>query len=396
LLTHDHFEQLCGAAVTGQITRHELLDLQEHMETCANCREFVGDVGEVIGPAILECADKRFPVKLPKGVAARFIAMAHSEGIPLGKKRPSGVESSNWQKGIVLVATLAIVLLLSLLILSKLMTDVQRHPDRTSRVIQPSSIPTRRDEASELLNENAKLKEILAASSLKLASSQQKVKAAEGLTAEIRSRLNDVEKLNADSLKTLDTRDAQIAQLKTDLDLQMATKQADDIAFQTEEAELRSLRDNKEKLSEELRRVQALAASAKDAKDLMAARNLHVVDVNDVNENGKKQRPFGRVYYAEGKTLRFYAYDLSDPGKVDAKVQFYVWGEKHGVTVKTLGVLHSDSLADNRWRLDFDDAHVLAQIDTVFVTVESEPTPAVRPTGKRILDAVLGNRPNHP
>lgn len=394
MLTHDHFEQLCAAAVTGQITRDERVTLQEHMETCANCRDFVSDVGQIVGPSVAEYADRHSPAKSPKGVTERFIAKAHSEGIPLGKVIPPG----RWRarQALVLVAIAAFIALTSVILFPKFLAEDRRPPDKTSKVAPPSSTPKEHNEADDFRRENAKLKELLTQSSSKMAVSQQQLKAAEIRISEIQSRLSAIETDSGVWQKTIQDRDVQIAQLKQDLDRQAAVKQADDIAIQTEESELQGLRESREKLTAEVRRVEALAATAKDAKELIAARNLHVVDVNDVNENGKKQKPFGRVYYVEGKTLRFYAYDLGDSRKVDAKIQFYVWGEKDGVTVKTLGVLHSDSLADNRWRLDFNDTSVLAKIDTVFVTVENDQAQVSRPKGKRILDAVLGDTPNHP
>lgn len=402
MLTHDHFEQLCAAAVAGHITRDELVDLQEHMETCANCREFVGDVRQVMGPAILEFADKRSPVKKPAGAAERFIARAHSEGIPLGRKRPSQARWSRRQKGIVLCAVAAFIALFFFLY-PKFLAEDRRPPSSTTKVVQPPTIPGENSETEALRLETARLKEQVQnlqlqakATASKIDSDREALKVADRRGAEVSSQLNALETAKSDLGKRLEDRDAQVAQLTKNLQRLTSLKEANEIAVQADESELRSLRESDAKLRTDLHRAEALAAAAKDAKELIAARNLHVVDVNDVNENGKKQKPFGRVYYAEGQMLRFYAYDLSDPGKVNTKLQFYVWGEKNGVTVKTLGVLHSDSLADNRWKLDFNDAAVLARIDTVFVTVENEQTHVTRPNGKRILDAVLGEKPNHP
>ena len=56
-------------------------------------------------------------------------------------------------------------------------------------------------------------------------------------------------------------------------------------------------------------------------------------------------------------SLIFYAYDLADPKKLDAKVSFYLWGERLGAEkpIKSLGVLHKDDPGDDRWVLTFDD-----------------------------------------
>ena len=60
----------------------------------------------------------------------------------------------------------------------------------------------------------------------------------------------------------------------------------------------------------------------------------------------------------EFSTLRenpsfFYAYDLSDPRKLDAKVSFYVWGERLGAEkpIRSLGIFHNDDANDGRWVL---------------------------------------------
>ena len=69
-----------------------------------------------------------------------------------------------------------------------------------------------------------------------------------------------------------------------------------------------------------------MLAEGRDITDLMGARNLHIIDVRDADGKGKNQKSFGRIFYTEGKSLIFYAYDL-DEGKVTkANYSFEVWG----------------------------------------------------------------------
>ena len=140
------------------------------------------------------------------------------------------------------------------------------------------------------------------------------------------------------------------------------------------------------------------AEKGSDVRDLVVARNLHIIDVHDRDGNGKSQRAFGRIFYTEGKSLIFYAYDLSDPRKLDAKVSFYVWGERLGAEkpIRRLGIFHNDDANDGRWVLTFDDPQVLGQINSVFVTVESSKKAIKEPGGRRVLFAFLGDKPNHP
>jgi len=65
-------------------------------------------------------------------------------------------------------------------------------------------------------------------------------------------------------------------------------------------------------------------------------------------------------------------------------------------TSQKLGIFHDDDAKDGRWVLTFDDPHVLAQIDSVFVTIESSKKSIKEPGGRRILFAFLGDKPNHP
>jgi uncharacterized coiled-coil protein SlyX len=148
----------------------------------------------------------------------------------------------------------------------------------------------------------------------------------------------------------------------------------------------------------ELQRERDLKSAKSEIGDLMAARSLHIVDVYDADPNGKRQRSFGRVFYIEGKSLVFYAYDLDDSGRFKANVVFHVWGGKAGVKQVThsLGILHKDDAGQNRWAMTFDDPNVLGQINSVFVTAESASKHYDEPHGKKVLYAYFGSPPNHP
>jgi hypothetical protein len=149
--------------------------------------------------------------------------------------------------------------------------------------------------------------------------------------------------------------------------------------------------------ADELDRERSLNSAKGAAGDLVAARDLHIVDVYDADPAGKRQRAFGRVFYVEGKSLVFYAYDLGDPHRLNANVVFHVWGGKAGVkeAAHSLGILHSDDPSQARWKLTFDDASVLGQINSVFVTAEAANKNAGEPRGRKILYAYFGNPPNH-
>jgi hypothetical protein len=166
-------------------------------------------------------------------------------------------------------------------------------------------------------------------------------------------------------------------------------------------AQNREIRSLNEKLADQTGsqdRTRNVVEAEHDLRELVGARNLHIVDVYDTDSKGRTKKAVGRVFYTEGKSLVFYAYDLSDGHPDTAKYAYYVWGNKDGniETVRSLGTLGTDDQTQKRWKLQVSDASVLVDIDRVFVTVEPVGKLGPRPHGKKILSAYLGGPVNHP
>jgi hypothetical protein len=140
--------------------------------------------------------------------------------------------------------------------------------------------------------------------------------------------------------------------------------------------------------------------SDRDIRELMGARKLYIADVFDVDSGSRTRKPFGRVFYTQGKSLIFYAFDLDrQPGVVNANT-FQVWGQKETAQGQqalpmNLGILYMDNESNRRWVMRFDDPRRLAEIDAVFVTVEPRGG-SQKPTSKPFLYALLRNEVNHP
>jgi hypothetical protein len=142
--------------------------------------------------------------------------------------------------------------------------------------------------------------------------------------------------------------------------------------------------------------AQQLLTASGDVRNVMGARQLHVVDVRDTDPNGKPGKAFGRVFLTEGKSLVFYAFDLNDVTKNHAKQTFQVWGQQGGKagSLRSLGFLNVDNQTQGRWALKSSDPAALKGINSVFVTVEPQRG-SKTPSGQRLLFAYLGE-PNHP
>ncbi len=160
---------------------------------------------------------------------------------------------------------------------------------------------------------------------------------------------------------------------------------------------IRSLNSALQQEAEKLAMERQLTTISSDVRQLMGARNLHIIDVHDVNGSGKAAKSFGRVFYSEGRSLVFYAFDLPNGRLTPAKYYFQAWGQQegHAQSVHNLGTFSIDDHEQHRWVLKVSDASLLHGIDSVFVTAEAT-FDVGSPRGKPILYAYLAGRANHP
>jgi cell division protein FtsB len=138
-------------------------------------------------------------------------------------------------------------------------------------------------------------------------------------------------------------------------------------------------------------------ASDRDIRELMGARKLYIADVFDVDGRSRTRKPFGRIFYTQGKSLLFYAFDLNDQPDLKKVETFQAWGRNDSDSGKplNLGIFYLDSETNRRWVLRFDDSTKLTEINAVFVTVEPHGG-SRKPTGKPFLYALLRKEANHP
>jgi hypothetical protein len=341
--------------------------------------------------------------QIPSGMTQRFVARLGSEGIEMRREIASTMPKGNrFAVFAAIGAVAAAALIVGFLTFGRPKPSIsagdhsfanQASGAVSGRSSQPAQIP------------DTHLQEQLASARAELSALDAKIKAQTGELSSaskakdtVDSRVADIERENAGLLSDKAQLESRITQLQEELEKSRSEKTAGDVAMALQDTEIRELRKKVADQTEALGQQQEFAAKAGDVRELVVARNLHIIDVHDRDGDGKSQRAFGRIFYTEGKSLIFYAYDLTDPRKLDAKVSFYVWGERLGVEkpIRSLGIFHNDDVSDGRWVLTFDDPRVLAQINSVFVTVESSKKSIREPGGRRILFAFLGDKPNHP
>jgi hypothetical protein len=405
LNTHEQYEELCALAASGQASADELNDLRSHLEGCPSCRSAAYDFTQISAQGLSQLAAKRLHCVIPSGMTQRFVARARSEGIEISRENVAPIAKPRRMGAFASVCAVAAVIVLAafLVIARQESLPIAASPQHNS----PPPVGTPSSDASlqKGQNQDADIQRKLASAEADTASMTTAIRKQRGeleslgeANGSLASRLANEEKENANIRSEKAQLEARISGLEADVEKSKSDKNTSDALVALEESELRNLRNKLATQEAALGQQEELAATGSDVRDLVVARNLHIIDVHDRDGDGKNQRAFGRIFYTEGKSLIFYAYDLADPRKVDAKVSFCVWGERLGAEkpISSLGMFHSDDAKDGRWVLTFDDPNVLAQINSVFVTVESSRKTISEPGGKRILFAFLGDRPNHP
>jgi len=263
--------------------------------------------------------------------------------------------------------------------------------------------------------------ESLAVEEKRLAQLQAESAEKEQALAKLRAALRALEARSNELMTASSQSEAELKELSQQRDELNAKLQSTSQAYGNNQTELAGLRSERDKTSlrtafleskiedltaknrdqdRRLKDAEQYLTSDRDIRELMGARKLYIADVFDVDGSSRTQKPFGRVFYTQGKSLIFYAFDLDrQPGVVNAST-FQVWGQREAPQGETaspmnLGILYMDNENNRRWVMRFDDPKQLTEIDAVFVTVEPRGG-SHKPTSKPFLYALLRNQVNHP
>ena len=387
--------------------------MKAHLEECPSCRSSFADLGTIHSACFTQAPRleiERAPNQEPR-LRNSILRAAGREGAQFSEHvkpedRPAKTEirggaSLRIAKGWRIRASLAVIcgcVVLGFILRQFARPDIPA-PALVTRAIIPravddSTVPTieghrRREEILEqelvaLRAERSRLEEVLqrAASESK---DLQGVSA--GMKEQIATLTIELQAARATEAKAEES----LQKLKSELD-------GDQAAIQAQNREIRSLNDRLQEQSSAKERDQDVLDAETRLRELVGARNLHIVDVYDTDANGKTKKAVGRVFYTQGQSLVFYAYDLSGNKFETGKYGYYVWGHKEAndQSVRNLGTLDPDDVSQRRWMLKVNDAKALSDIDRVFVTLEQRSKLDVRPHGKKILSAYLGSPANHP
>ncbi len=273
----------------------------------------------------------------------------------------------------------------------------------------------------KLAAEKKSADELLAAHAARLAQLQEQSSREERELAKLRAALRETEERSNELLAANSQSGGKLQELSQQRDALNTQLQDANESYQNVRTELTSLQAERDRIlirttslevkiaeltavnrdqERRLKDTEQYLASDRDIRELMGARKLYIADVFDVDSGSRTKKPFGRVFYTQGKSLIFYAFDLDrQHGVVNANT-FQVWGQKETAQGEqalplNLGILYMDNETNRRWVMRFDGPKQLAEIDAVFVTVEPRGG-SQKPTTKPFLYALLRNDANHP
>ena len=424
---HEKYKELCALAASGNLAPLELAELRVHLEHCESCQEALAEYRILNTEGISTLAEGylRRPERVvwdDSAVREKLWTsiLAQQQTLPEQKNSvPAAVgPDTAWKGKVRTTAGMAIAAGL-LLAVAAGAYHLGARTHKPEVVIETSADLS--DPYKKLSEQKRAANESLAAEEKRLAQLQAESAEKEQALVKLRGSLGALEVRSNDLMAASSQSEVQLKELSEQRDDLNAKLQAMSQAYGNNQAELASLRSERDKTSlrtafleskiedlaaknrdqdRRLKDAEQYLTSDRDIRELMGARKLYIADVFDVDGSSRTQKPFGRVFYTQGKSLIFYAFDLDrQPGVVNAST-FQVWGQREApqgepASPMNLGILYMDNETNRRWVMRFDDPKQLAEIDAVFVTVEPRGG-SHKPTSKPFLYALLRNQANHP
>jgi hypothetical protein len=421
----EEFAELCALSSSGELSANEIELLEQHVSGCSPCRallqEYTGltTIGMAKLAAAYEPAAEPLPGYREKQADERFVSALRAAQHASHSRPRSNLhlaptsKNQNGRMRLAMPLGAAACLLLCIgggIEIGRRMEARSYQPARAVAIVNEPAIPdpvnTRLQ--AELKATKAFLNTITAKSVDLERNLNDLTSTKEFLSAQIDS-LTRKENTNATLLSTvtqqrnelqqqLNDATTSLAQTKEELNQARQDRQGAMMRVASLETEINSLHSEFATTNRSAGNDEKFLAADRDIRELMGARQLYIADVFDVMNDGGRSKPFGRVFYTNGKSLLFYAFDLEkQPGYREAKT-FQAWGKPESSSTKpiSLGIFYMDSEQNRRWVVKSDNPEILAQINSVFVTVEPHGG-SPKPTGKPFLEAYLHSLPpNHP
>ncbi len=408
---HKYFEELCALAPLGELSPPQFGELAGHLHECEECRHAAADYDRIywqIVPAVNRLEDEfiaRRHSDIRDSVLRGVAAEPHPATVRAKVLRPSFALPVLLKLGFALRAGLAasVLAVTAFWIGAHSFTGStgQRLSQVTSaRPMKPNltatNLPAQPAEDLESKHENEWLAALEAERNhstqlaRKVSVEEKELQQAIAVQDTLRAKLESQAKTLEGTQSQLTEKEAQFAQMQAQNSSSTATLAA--LQYQ-----VRDLTNKLDAETANLDRESGLLLHGHEIRDIIGARNLHIIDVYDTDTDGGTGRPFARAFYTEHKSLVYYAYDLPQRRIAEGKYSYVAWGQSNGNknSIQKIGILFNDDQNQRRWSLHFTDPTVLADIDSVFITLERTDKDAEQPKGRRMLTAYLGAAANH-
>jgi hypothetical protein len=395
---HEAYEELCALAAGGLLEEADLIDFRTHMKECSQCRSDYQELLTLVTRDLPQ-SEGTFRQKLAEmraepmpGSRQRFLRRARAEGVVFSPEVDTPVRSSRWYfRPITALAPVA-----ALLVVAVGLTAYRLH--QTPETARAKDANTAQ-QIAELERQNSALTASLARLNESLAAGQRENENLRRQLGNAGTTAENLRRSSSQNVQLLDesrNQEKLLAEARDEAARSSQLRINDEASLVEQQARITELSNKLRVASATLDMERRLAASGRDVPALMAARQLHVIDVHDTDPNGNPSQAFGRVFLAEGKSLTFYAFDLNEDKAANEKRSFQVWAAlgTGNNSAHSLGFLRLDAKSQGRWVLDVENPELVKEISSVFVTIE--PTVGgQQPDGQKMLYAYLGEA-NHP
>jgi len=396
---HEQYEELAALSAGGLLSGQEHIELREHTKVCPDCLRAEQEFSELVcsGLPLTEGAVREYlqktRTKSDDGIRERFLLRARREGGVFSPQVQEASPRRTWRLGTAVAGMVGVAAMVLLLIYG---------PGLYSRVT-----PGGTAQLEQIQQQNSALNTTIVQLNASLAAQQREIETLRtqlgtaNKTAQSLRHENDNETQRASSQivpfpAELQNRNKQLDDARNEIQRINQLRSDDAASLAAQQVRIAELSDQLRIASATLDLERQLTAAGKDIRELLTARELHVIDVRDTDANGKPGKAFGRIFVTEGKSLTFYAFDLNQGRAIDPKHRFEVWGTQQakGTPAKSLGFFYVDDKTQNRWALKVSDPALVNEVSSVFVTVAPSVGTAA-PAGPQLLYAYLG-QPNHP
>jgi hypothetical protein len=398
----------CALAAGGLLEAEELIGFQKHMEGCSECRSDYEALSSLVTrdlPDVSQTLRQRWALFRTKPLPyarERFLRRARAAGVVFSRNIQNSAPSTSWYRGSVL--TLSAVASLVLLAIGLTLFYIRQTPSGRAGYDATSEQIVKLNRDNDALNARlSQLNDSLAAGQREIQRLRTQLEnaaaTAENLRINGERAQGQAERSSSHNAQLLDEfRDQEklLANAKDETSRINALRANNEASLVAEMVRVAELTDKLRIASATLDMERQMAAAGQDVRELMAAKQLHVIDVRDADQNGQPDKAFGRVFLTEGKSLTFYAFDLDGDKITNSKPTFEVWAVPEGSknSARSLGFLKVDAKASGRRVLKVDNPELVKAINSVFVTLE--PAAGIKqPSGRKLLYAYLG-APNHP